>query len=213
MSDWQMKTRPEPRAKKKKRIRLPAYTMPHRYLPLVRGVPMRDHNQPTTASTKLPPMSLPIEAQNSLAYHLEMAGLVHVEDLKKLADENGMIHVDQLPPVYLVHLAPEHGPDIQLNPGTWVTPEEAAAHAVVSPPVTEVELPKTEEIADASYEQLAALEATARAARIQRIREQQVDAFVEPNPAPPGDNDSVDVSRVPGVVDDQEQGTGQVPSD
>lgn len=203
---WTMRTKPEPRPKKK-RVQLPAYTMPHRYLPLVRGVPMRNHERPQDAADKLPPMSLPIEAQNSLAYHLEMVGLVHVQDLKNMADENGLIRVDQLPEVYLVHIAPEHGPDIQLNPGTWVTPAEAAVRAAASPPVVEVELPKTEDIGNASYEQLAALEAVARAAKIQRIREQQVDAYVEPATEPRGDSDSVEMSQVSEPLDNPEQGT------
>lgn len=156
---------------------LPPYVMPHKYLPLVRGVPMRDHTKPSTPAATLPPMVLPIEAQNSLAYHLEMVGLVHVSDLEKMANDDGMVNINDLPPVYLKHLKPVEGPDIQLNPGTWVPASSVTTKEVkndeVSVLVEDVELPF--DPATASPDELAALEAAVHAVRIQRTRELNVD--------------------------------------
>lgn len=187
MAKWRMRTKSE-QDKISRRISrktdspdLPPYVMPHKYLPLVRGIPIRDHTKPAAVSSKLPPMSLPIEAQNSFAYHLEMVGLVHVDDLLKLANESGYIHIDDLPPVYLKHLKPVEGPDIQLNPGTWVPAstitEEEIENDEVSSMVDEVEIPI--DIETASAAELEALERVLRAARIDKIRRYNVDAQVK----------------------------------
>ena len=160
---------------------LPPYTAPHKYLPLVRGVPMRDINRPLDAESNLPPMSLPIEAQNSLAYHLEMVGLVHIIDLKNMANEEGYIHVDQLPKAYLKHVKPEAGPDIQLNPGTWVPAaaitEQEETENRVSATLSTIEVPANLE--DATVDQLQAIERAAKTARMAKLVEQGVDAHVK----------------------------------
>ncbi|AKJ72569.1 minor tail protein [Gordonia phage GMA2] len=159
---------------------LPPYTMPHKFLPLLRGIPIRDHARPNAAMTDLPPISLPIEAQNSIAYHLEVAGLVHVDDLKAMADENGNINVSKLPEALIVHLKPEHGPDIQINPGTWV------AKAALTKKELETEItgvgpvdPTNFDLETASADELKLLEEVIRAARIEKVRRDNVDVHVE----------------------------------
>lgn len=186
---WKMKSRgPRSAANVARRMLksgssgLPPYTMPHKYLPLVRGVPIRDHNKPDDSASGMHPMSLPIEIQNSLAYHLEMVGLVHVKDLKAMADGDGKISVDQLPQVYLKHKKPEAGPDIQLNPGEWVhidTPVEEDDVSDLTPSAESRKISKVnQDISEASIDELQTIENLAKAQRIKKLREKNVDAFV-----------------------------------
>lgn len=99
---------------------LPVLKYPHKYMWAVRGVPMHPLDDSTV---KLPPMNLPVEAQNSMGYHLELAGFVHVSELETLAVD-GKIDITSLPRQWIKHRKPEHGPDIPINPGTWVRVEE-----------------------------------------------------------------------------------------
>ena len=98
MADWSFKARgpgSSQAAYRKDRAQqqadLPLYTDNHKYLPLFRGIPIRSTENPKAALTELPPMAFPYEVQNSIAYHAEISGLVHVDELKKLADEDGKI--------------------------------------------------------------------------------------------------------------------------
>ncbi|QEM41570.1 hypothetical protein SEA_FORZA_103 [Gordonia phage Forza] len=189
---WKMRSRGSGSAKRRKRAtreNMPPYVMPHKYLPLVRGVPIRDHREPYAATTQLNPMAVPIEIQNSLAFHLEMVGLVHVSDLIKMADENGNINVSQLPPVYIKHVKPEFGPDIQLNPGTWMPKNQAEKVDAKRLSAEVIEPAKVDNIKDADFKQLEALESQIREEKIKRLREANVDPHVtdERGPGAPDD--------------------------
>lgn len=53
--------------------------------------------------------------------HLDDAGYIHVDRLRELADENGMIHVDQLPVQKIKYQPPYRGPQTIYNTaGRWV---------------------------------------------------------------------------------------------
>ena len=82
---------------------------PHKWMKFVRGVPMGEG---------LPSMNLPPEAQNALARHLEAVGFEHNPEKQTLK-----------------HRAPDQGPDISINPGTWVpiNEEELVTQAATLP--------------------------------------------------------------------------------
>lgn len=181
---WKMRVRGSGSSKRRRRaarVSMPPYEMPHKYLPLVRGIPIRNHEQPYQAPNEVTPLAVPIEIQNSIAYHLEMVGLVHVIDLKNMANEDGFIHVDQLPKVYLKHVAPEHGPDIQLNPGTWMPADQAEKAKNMKMSAEIIEPANVSDIESADYQQLQALERRIREEKIKRLREQNVDYNVKVN--------------------------------
>ncbi|QGF20280.1 hypothetical protein SEA_SIXAMA_101 [Gordonia phage Sixama] len=195
MADWQMRSRGRSgsakRRKRSNRNELPPYTMPHKYLPLVRGIPVRDHRKPYASGNELNPISVPIEIQNSFAYHCEMVGLVHVSDLIKMADENGHIHVDQLPPIYIKHVKPEHGPDIQLNPGTWVPASQADKIDARKLSVEVMEPAKPSDVDTATYQELEALEAQIKQKKIEILRKKNVDPHVTDERGPEAGADDV----------------------
>lgn len=109
------------------------FAYPHKYMWAMRGVPMMDLGG--DGSIQLPPMNLPVEAQHSEACHLELCGFIHVSELYELAVD-GQISVLDLPEQKIKHRKPTHGPDIPINPGTWVdinAPDEAEEPEVIPP--------------------------------------------------------------------------------
>lgn len=108
------------------------YPIPHPLMQWVRGVPMNEWNDYTK-----PAMNLPTDAQQFFAIHMDRVGLVHVDQVRSLANEYGWVHVDQLPQQLLQHWRPNEGPDIPINPGTWHSVDEEmpdAAAADMTPP-------------------------------------------------------------------------------
>lgn len=97
-----------PAAKRKKRQKKDG---PHRWLPWLRGIPMANGD----------PTNFQIHDAQAFAVHLEKCGFVWGPELAALANEDGYIHVSQLPVQQIKQLPPEHGPDIWVNPtGKWV---------------------------------------------------------------------------------------------
>lgn len=67
------------------------------------------------------PMVFPRMIGELLSRHYTECGFVHVDYIRSLADENGMIHVDQLPKQQKKFMRPYRGQQHVLNgSGTWV---------------------------------------------------------------------------------------------
>lgn len=73
------------------------------------------------------PLTLPGPLGRCMSKHQRQLGVVHVDELRAMADENGMIHIDQLPVQQKKYQRPIRGQQIPLNnASTWVpmdTPE------------------------------------------------------------------------------------------
>lgn len=109
---------------------------PHRWLRWLRGMPMAN-GQPTNWQ---------IQDAQAMCEHLEKAGFAWGPELAALANEDGYIHVDQLPVQQIKQLAPEFGPDIWVNPtGKWVSVDEPEPEPTKVLDLTEL----TDEQADA----------------------------------------------------------------
>lgn len=88
---------------------------PHRWLRWLRGIPMANGH----------PTNWQINDAQAMCDHLEKAGFARGPELAALANEDGYIHVSQLPVQQIKQLPPEHGPDIWVNPtGKWVPVDE-----------------------------------------------------------------------------------------
>lgn len=113
------------------------YPIPHPLMQWVRGVPMNEWNDYTK-----PAMNLPTDAQQFFAIHMDRVGLMHVDQVRSLANEHGWLHVNQLPQQLLRHWKPTEGPDIPINPGTWHSVDEEmpdrGAEAIAPPDLSGV---------------------------------------------------------------------------
>lgn len=117
---------------------------PHKYMWAIRGIPM---------GKGMPSMNLPPEAQNAIAQHLEDCGFVHDPDRQKIK-----------------HVAPAMGPDISINPGTWVSVD-------APDPVTGTPSPELDEIdlTGTHPDQLRAMELAIYNERIRVLKKQHED--------------------------------------
>lgn len=71
--------------------------------------------------------------------HLVDTGAVHVSALWKLADKDGLIHINDLPRQTIKYLAPNKGADHQLNgSGRWVPVEHEEPDLEISPEQAEI---------------------------------------------------------------------------
>lgn len=95
------------------------YPLPHPLMKWIRGVPMNEWND-----YDKPAMNLPTDAQQYFAIHMDRVGIMHVDDVRSLANQHGWIHVNQLPQQLLRHWKPTEGPNIPINPGTWHSVDE-----------------------------------------------------------------------------------------
>lgn len=67
------------------------------------------------------PMTFPRMIGEKMSRHFVECGYVHVDNIRALADENGMVHVDQLPKQTKKFQRPYRGQQTQLNPmGSFV---------------------------------------------------------------------------------------------
>lgn len=106
MARW-IPRRPRPKLGESKQAR----RGPHPWLWRLRGMPLANGS----------PTNFQLHDAQAIAEHLEKTGLVDAADLAKLANEDGHIHVDQLPVQQIKQLPPEVGPDVWTNPyGKWV---------------------------------------------------------------------------------------------
>lgn len=71
------------------------------------------------------PMVWPRMIAEKMSEHYDACGFVHVDRVAALADENGYIHVDQLPKQRQKLMRPYRGQQTELNPmGRWVPMDE-----------------------------------------------------------------------------------------
>ena len=123
MAKWKPR-KPRP----KTQVPKPKVKGPHPWLKFIHGMPMANGGQ----------TGFLLEDAQAICQHLEKCGLAWGPDLAKLADENGNIHVSQLPTQQIKQLPPEYGPDIWVNQtGEWV-------------PIATDEPPKPEKVVDLS---------------------------------------------------------------
>jgi hypothetical protein len=120
---------PKPSVTKSALKSIKKYPIPHPYMRYFRGVPMNELHE-----TDKPSMNLPTDAQQLVAIHAERVGLIHVSDVRAMANEHGWIHVNQLPQQLIRHRAPAEGPDIPINPGTWHPVSEPEPQHYEAPP-------------------------------------------------------------------------------
>lgn len=81
-------------------------------------------------------MPIQLNVAKCIARHQNQLGVVHVDYLKTLADENGYIHVDQLPKQQKKLRMPHRGQQHHLNgSATWVGMDAPEADPVVLPDV------------------------------------------------------------------------------
>jgi len=136
------------------------YPDPHPLAQYLRGVPQGEQ---LGGDKKTPIMKLPVQAAQATAIHLERAGVVHVDQVKALANEHGWIHINQLPVPVVKYHAPKHGPDHPENPGTWHHVDEPdtspPSHAATPPDLTAL-----------SHQQLAALELALAQEKIRKAK-------------------------------------------
>lgn len=81
--------------------------------------------------------TLPSDTAEEWSEHWDKIGLVYVGDIAALADENGMIHVDQLPKPQLKLLPPHRGQQHPMNATMrWAPVDEEEPAPVVIPDVS-----------------------------------------------------------------------------
>lgn len=66
--------------------------------------------------------------------HLVQAGFVHVDYLRSLADDRGLIHVDQLPKQEIKYIPPHRGQQTSLNAASKWVPVETEPPAPIRLP-------------------------------------------------------------------------------
>ncbi len=79
------------------------------------------------------------------------AGFVHVDNVRKLADANGMVHVDQLPKQKLRYRPPYRGQQHTLNHGVWVPMDEKDPEPFAVPDPAEFTSHEQEAMAERLY--------------------------------------------------------------
>lgn len=84
------------------------------------------HNQPYTPDHRMLP---------DWSERVTDAGYVHIDNLKKLAGDGGLIHIDQLPEQKIRYRPPYRGQQHTLNHGSWVAmdSEDPAPFTVPDP--------------------------------------------------------------------------------
>lgn len=102
----------------------PAAGGPHRWRQVFRGLPVH-------TPEGLGPFNIPCELADDIATHVEKSGFVHVDEIRALIAQAGVIDTvwleARMPRQTRRQEPPEHGPDIWMNPPRWVDDNEETA--------------------------------------------------------------------------------------